>query len=200
MVNTPRGRGPAADGMHIRRAAIVHGVACVTTVAAALAAAAGIAEELEPRARGALAAGVPPRRPAAARGLTRCGSGDAARRARPASTSPSTLGPVHAAESRSSPRRARSVTAPRSRALCDPRGSARSRRSRSPSFAWTGNPPLRVTEAPGGGMLNSVGLPGPGVDAWIAHDLPALEARGARVIASIWGRTRRRVRDGRARR
>jgi hypothetical protein len=31
--------------MHIRRAAIVHGVACITTVAAELAAAAGIAEE-----------------------------------------------------------------------------------------------------------------------------------------------------------
>ncbi|MDQ1457711.1 MAG: carbamoyl-phosphate synthase large subunit, partial [Actinomycetota bacterium] len=45
VVNTPRGRGPRADGMHIRRAAIVHGVACITTVAAALAAAAGIAEE-----------------------------------------------------------------------------------------------------------------------------------------------------------
>ena len=46
VVNTPRGRGPRADGMHIRRAAIVHGVACVTTVAAAVAAAAGIAAEL----------------------------------------------------------------------------------------------------------------------------------------------------------
>jgi dihydroorotate dehydrogenase (NAD+) catalytic subunit len=56
-------------------------------------------------------------------------------------------------------------------------------------FAHDGNPPLRVTEAPGGGMLNSVGLPGPGVDAWIAHDLPALEAHGARIIASIWGRS-----------
>jgi carbamoyl-phosphate synthase large subunit len=53
VVNTPRGRGPRADGMHIRRAAIVHGVACVTTVAAALAAAAGIAEEVrsEPEVR-----------------------------------------------------------------------------------------------------------------------------------------------------
>ena len=38
-------------------------------------------------------------------------------------------------------------------------------------------------------MLNSVGLPGPGIDAWIERDLPALEARGARVIASIWGRS-----------
>jgi carbamoyl-phosphate synthase large subunit len=47
VVNTPRGRGPRADGMHIRRAALAHGVACVTTVAAAIAAAAGIAEEAQ---------------------------------------------------------------------------------------------------------------------------------------------------------
>ena len=53
VVNTPRGRGPRADGMHIRRAALAHGVACVTTVAAALAAAAGIAaaSEREPEVR-----------------------------------------------------------------------------------------------------------------------------------------------------
>ncbi|GIU87905.1 MAG: hypothetical protein KatS3mg009_2420 [Acidimicrobiia bacterium] len=44
VVNTPRGRGPRADGRHIRQAALANGVACVTTVAAALAAAAGIAE------------------------------------------------------------------------------------------------------------------------------------------------------------
>jgi carbamoyl-phosphate synthase large subunit len=44
VVNTPRGRGPRADGAHIRRAATAHGVACITTVAAARAAAAGIAE------------------------------------------------------------------------------------------------------------------------------------------------------------
>jgi len=56
-------------------------------------------------------------------------------------------------------------------------------------FASEGNPPLRVAETPGGGMINSVGLPGPGIEAWIAHDLPALEACGARVIASIWGRS-----------
>jgi carbamoyl-phosphate synthase large subunit len=47
VVNTPRGSGPRADGMHIRRAALVNGVACLTTVAAAAAAVAGIAEELE---------------------------------------------------------------------------------------------------------------------------------------------------------
>src|SRR5262249_57065440 len=57
------------------------------------------------------------------------------------------------------------------------------------AFPWAGNPALRVTEAPGGGMLNSVGLAGPGVDAWIERDLPALEQLGARVIASIWGRS-----------
>ncbi|HET9076162.1 MAG TPA: carbamoyl-phosphate synthase large subunit [Acidimicrobiales bacterium] len=44
VVNTPRGRGPRADGAYIRRAANQHRVACVTTVAAARAAAAGIAE------------------------------------------------------------------------------------------------------------------------------------------------------------
>jgi len=44
VVNTPRGRGPRADGAHIRTACTVHSVACLTTVAAARAAAAGIAE------------------------------------------------------------------------------------------------------------------------------------------------------------
>jgi carbamoyl-phosphate synthase large subunit len=44
VVNTPRGRGPRADGDYIRRAANVHQVACLTTVAAARAAAAGIAD------------------------------------------------------------------------------------------------------------------------------------------------------------
>ena len=73
--------------------------------------------------------------------------------------------------------------------LCDPRGLGAVTVKSVAAFAWSGNPPLRVTEAPGGGMLNSVGLPGPGIDAWIEHDLPALEATGARVIASIWGRT-----------
>jgi dihydroorotate dehydrogenase (NAD+) catalytic subunit len=72
--------------------------------------------------------------------------------------------------------------------LCDPRDIGAVTTKSVAVFASEGNRPLRVTEA-AGGMLNSVGLPGPGVDAWIAHDLPALEARGARVIASIWGRS-----------
>ena len=61
--------------------------------------------------------------------------------------------------------------------------------------AWAGNPALRVHETVGG-MINSVGLQGPGVEAWLADDLPALAATGARIVASIWGRTRRRVRGG----
>jgi carbamoyl-phosphate synthase large subunit len=44
VVNTPRGRGPRADGAYIRTAANVHKVPCLTTAAAARAAAAGIAE------------------------------------------------------------------------------------------------------------------------------------------------------------
>jgi dihydroorotate dehydrogenase (NAD+) catalytic subunit len=53
---------------------------------------------------------------------------------------------------------------------------------------WPGNPPPRVHETPAG-MLNSVGLQGPGVDQWLADDVPALVAAGATVVASVWGRT-----------
>jgi carbamoyl-phosphate synthase large subunit len=44
VVNTPRGRGPRADGAHIRRTATARGIPCLTTVAAAIAASAGVAE------------------------------------------------------------------------------------------------------------------------------------------------------------
>ena len=44
VVNTPRGLGPRADGQHIRTAAVAHKVPCLTTLAAARAAAAGIAD------------------------------------------------------------------------------------------------------------------------------------------------------------
>lgn len=53
---------------------------------------------------------------------------------------------------------------------------------------WPGNPAPRVHEATAG-MLNAVGLQGPGVAAWMADDLPALLATGATVVASIWGRS-----------
>jgi carbamoyl-phosphate synthase large subunit len=42
VVNSPRGRGARADGAHIRAAAAVHGIPCLTTAAAGWAAASGI--------------------------------------------------------------------------------------------------------------------------------------------------------------
>jgi dihydroorotate dehydrogenase (NAD+) catalytic subunit len=51
---------------------------------------------------------------------------------------------------------------------------------------WPGNPSPRVHQTPSG-MLNSVGLQGPGVAAWVHDDLPRLVATGARVVVSIWG-------------
>ena len=53
---------------------------------------------------------------------------------------------------------------------------------------WAGNPAPRLHGA-GAAMVNSVGLQGPGVAAWIEHDLPALRRTRATVLASIWGRT-----------
>jgi carbamoyl-phosphate synthase large subunit len=44
VVNTPRGLGPRADGRHIRAAAVAYKVPCLTTLAAARAAAAGMAD------------------------------------------------------------------------------------------------------------------------------------------------------------
>jgi len=53
---------------------------------------------------------------------------------------------------------------------------------------WPGNPAPRVHQTPAG-MINSVGLQGPGIDAWAADELPALLETGARVVVSIWGRS-----------
>ncbi len=53
---------------------------------------------------------------------------------------------------------------------------------------WPGNPAPRVHQTPAG-MLNSVGLQGPGLEVWLRDDLPRLVAAGARTVVSIWGRT-----------
>ncbi|MFZ4515185.1 MAG: dihydroorotate dehydrogenase [Acidimicrobiia bacterium] len=53
---------------------------------------------------------------------------------------------------------------------------------------WPGNPAPRVAPVTAG-MMNAVGLPGPGIAAWIQDDLPVLVASGARIIGSIWGRS-----------
>ncbi len=55
-------------------------------------------------------------------------------------------------------------------------------------FPWEGNPPVRVHQTPAG-MINSVGLQGPGVEGWMRSELPELERQGATVVASIWGRS-----------
>lgn len=56
------------------------------------------------------------------------------------------------------------------------------------SFEWAGNPAPRVHPTPQG-MLNAVGLQGPGIEHWLRHELPALLATGAKVVCSIWGRS-----------
>ena len=56
------------------------------------------------------------------------------------------------------------------------------------AYPWDGNPALR-THGTHGGMINSVGLQGPGVEAWRREQLPRLVDAGARVVASIWGRS-----------
>lgn len=55
-------------------------------------------------------------------------------------------------------------------------------------FPWDGNPAPRV-HATTAGMINSVGLQGPGLERWLADELPELRSAGARVVVSIWGRT-----------
>src|SRR4051812_13145545 len=57
------------------------------------------------------------------------------------------------------------------------------------AFAWEGNPAPRLHATASGGMLNSVGLQGPGVVAWAEHELPSLRAGGVPVIVSLWGRS-----------
>src|SRR5439155_834260 len=52
----------------------------------------------------------------------------------------------------------------------------------------TGNPAPRLAETPSG-LLNSVGLQNPGIDAFLQRDLPWLLSRGARVVVSIAGQT-----------
>jgi len=51
-----------------------------------------------------------------------------------------------------------------------------------------GRPTPRMAETPSG-MLNSIGLQGPGIDAFLQRDLPWLLSRGARAMVSIAGGT-----------
>ena len=56
------------------------------------------------------------------------------------------------------------------------------------AFEWAGSPAPRLRPTPAG-MLNAVGLQGPGVPYWLDHVLPELLRTGVAVVASIWGRS-----------
>ncbi len=56
------------------------------------------------------------------------------------------------------------------------------------AYDWPGNPPPRLHPTPQG-MMNAVGLQGPGVQYWLDHVVGDLIAAGATVVASIWGRS-----------
>jgi dihydroorotate dehydrogenase (NAD+) catalytic subunit len=49
-----------------------------------------------------------------------------------------------------------------------------------------GNPPPRLWET-SCGLLNSIGLQNPGVDAFIREELPRMKGMGLTVIANVWG-------------
>lgn len=51
-----------------------------------------------------------------------------------------------------------------------------------------GNPPPRIAETPMG-MLNSVGLQNPGIDRFLAEELPYLAGKGTRIITNVAGST-----------
>ena len=51
---------------------------------------------------------------------------------------------------------------------------------------WPGNPLPRHTEVPGG-MINAIGLQGPGVEEFIREDMPFLVEKGVPAIINIWG-------------
>jgi dihydroorotate dehydrogenase (NAD+) catalytic subunit len=54
--------------------------------------------------------------------------------------------------------------------------------------ARMGRPTPRMAETPSG-MLNSIGLQGPGIDAFLENDIPWLAAQNTRIIVSISGET-----------
>ncbi len=56
------------------------------------------------------------------------------------------------------------------------------------NIAWEGNNTPRIAETYGG-MLNSVGLQNPGIDYFIAHELPYLKQFNTKVIVNVAGRS-----------
>ena len=56
------------------------------------------------------------------------------------------------------------------------------------AYEWAGNPAPRVHPT-SQGMINAIGLQGPGIEYWIEKVLPDLIATGATIVVSIWGRS-----------
>ena len=56
------------------------------------------------------------------------------------------------------------------------------------AYEWAGNPAPRVHATPLG-MINAVGLQGPGIEHWLRYDMPRLVDTGATVVCSVWGRS-----------
>lgn len=56
------------------------------------------------------------------------------------------------------------------------------------NVAWPGNPTPRVAEVYGG-MLNAIGLQGPGVDVFMERDIPFLKQYDTKIIANVCGKT-----------
>ncbi len=54
---------------------------------------------------------------------------------------------------------------------------------------WPGNPTPRVAEVYGG-MLNAIGLQGPGVDIFKERDIPFLKQYDTKIIANVCGKTK----------
>lgn len=54
---------------------------------------------------------------------------------------------------------------------------------------WPGNPTPRVTEVYGG-MLNAIGLQGPGVEVFIERDIPFLKQYDTKIIVNVCGKTK----------
>lgn len=52
----------------------------------------------------------------------------------------------------------------------------------------SGNPPPRTVEV-ASGLINAIGLPGPGVDGFVEQYMPFLRRYDVPVIVNIWGRT-----------
>ena len=56
------------------------------------------------------------------------------------------------------------------------------------NIPWPGNPTPRIAET-WGGMLNAIGLQNPGIDVFIARDIPFLRQYDTKIIVNVCGKT-----------